>query len=52
MPLQAARDTVLDHTPFLQKVVGETSPAEILARLAAIDQAELAFAAVAGPRPQ
>lgn len=44
-PLRPVRDTILDHTPFLQKVVGEKSPGEILAQLAAIDAAEARFAA-------
>ncbi|WP_433378590.1 FAD-dependent oxidoreductase [Actinoplanes sp. CA-142083] len=42
-PLRRLRDLVLDHTPLLQKVVGETSPAEIVAQLAAIDEAESRF---------
>ena len=45
-PLQAVRDAILDHTPFLQKVVGESSPGEILAQISAIDEAEQSFAAV------
>lgn len=40
------RDTFLDRTPFLQKVVGEASPGEILTQLEAIDQAEKRFRAV------
>lgn len=44
-PLQAVRDAILDHTPFLQKVVGESTPGEILKQLAAIDAAEQRFAA-------
>ena len=47
-PLRPVRDAVLDRTPFLQKVVGETSPGEILAQIAAIDEAEKRFAAVRG----
>ena len=42
----AVRDTVLDHTPFLQKVVGESSPGEIVAQISAIDAAEERFTAV------
>ncbi|MEU8798368.1 NAD(P)/FAD-dependent oxidoreductase [Spirillospora sp. NPDC048819] len=42
-PLQTVRDLVLDHTPLLQKVVGESSPGEILKQLAEIDSAEKAF---------
>jgi len=34
---------VLDRTPFPQKVVGESSPGEILKQLAEIDAAEGAF---------
>jgi hypothetical protein len=37
------RDLILDHTPFLQKVVGDSSPGEIVAQLAAIDEAEAHF---------
>jgi 2-polyprenyl-6-methoxyphenol hydroxylase-like FAD-dependent oxidoreductase len=50
-PLQAARDLILDRTPFLQKVVGESSPGEILNQIAEIDAAEQAFQAVLGRRP-
>lgn len=39
-PLRALRDLVLDHTPLLQKVVGESSPGEILEQLDEIDRAE------------
>lgn len=45
-PLQRVRDTILDRTPFLQKVAGESSPGEILAQIAAIDEAEKRFVAV------
>lgn len=34
--LQPLRDLVLDHTPFLQKVVGDTNPGEINKQLALI----------------
>ena len=47
-PLQAVRDAILDHTPFLQKVVGESTPGEILKQLAEIDAAEQHFTAVRG----
>lgn len=47
-PLQGVRDAILDRTPFLQKVVGESSPGEILAQIAAIDEAEQRFVAVRG----
>lgn len=32
-PLRPIRDFVLDHTPFLQKQIGERSPGEIVAQL-------------------
>ncbi|MWA03560.1 NAD(P)-binding protein [Actinomadura sp. LD22] len=51
-PLQAVRDAILDHTPLLQKVVGESSPREILKQLAEIDTAERAFAATRRPRTE
>jgi 2-polyprenyl-6-methoxyphenol hydroxylase-like FAD-dependent oxidoreductase len=51
-PLQAVRDAILDHTPFLQKVVGESSPGEILAQISAIDEAEQRFAAIRGSDAQ
>jgi 2-polyprenyl-6-methoxyphenol hydroxylase-like FAD-dependent oxidoreductase len=47
-PVQAVRDAVLDHTPLLQKVVGESAPGEILKQLTAIDAAEQRFAAIQG----
>jgi 2-polyprenyl-6-methoxyphenol hydroxylase-like FAD-dependent oxidoreductase len=50
-PLQHLRDLVLDHTPLLQKVVGESSPREILAQIEQIDSAEIAFTAQRGARP-
>ena len=45
-PLRPIRDAVLDHTPFLQKVVGERSPGEIIEQIAAIDEAERRFLAM------
>ncbi|MEU0514364.1 NAD(P)/FAD-dependent oxidoreductase [Amycolatopsis sp. NPDC006125] len=42
-PLRALRDLVLDHTPLLQKVVGESSPGEILEQLDEIGRAERAL---------
>ncbi|MER7393990.1 NAD(P)/FAD-dependent oxidoreductase [Streptomyces sp. NPDC000151] len=42
-PLRRLRDAVLDHTPLLQKVVGEGTPGEILKQLGEIDRAESAF---------
>ena len=47
-PLRPLRDILLDHTPFLQKVVGDTSPGEIVGQLAMIDEAEARFTAVRG----
>jgi len=35
-PLRPIRDLVMDHTPFLQKVVGDASPGEIMKQLALI----------------
>ncbi len=46
-PLRAVRDAILDHTPLLQKVVGESAPGEIVKQLAEIDAAEQRFAALA-----
>lgn len=48
-PLRAVRDAVLDRTPFLQKVIGESSPGEIIKQIAEIDEAEKRFAAARGP---
>jgi 2-polyprenyl-6-methoxyphenol hydroxylase-like FAD-dependent oxidoreductase len=48
-PLRTLRDAILDHTPFLQKGVGERSPAEIVAQLATIDDAETRFTLVRSP---
>ena len=47
-PLQLARDVILDRTPFLQKVVGESSPGEILKQIAEIDAAEQAIQTARG----
>ena len=47
-PIRPVRDAVLDHTPFLQKQVGETAPREIVAQIAEIDVAEQRFATVTG----
>jgi hypothetical protein len=44
------RDLILDRTPFLQKVVGESSLGEIIAQVATIDEAEKRFAAIHGGR--
>ncbi|SFT08420.1 FAD-dependent oxidoreductase [Saccharopolyspora flava] len=43
-PLRLARDLVLDRTPLLRKVVGESSPGEIVKQIAEIDRAEARFA--------
>jgi 2-polyprenyl-6-methoxyphenol hydroxylase-like FAD-dependent oxidoreductase len=50
-PLRLLRDLVLDHTPLLQKVVGESSPGEIVKQIAEIDRAEQRFVTImGGPR--
>jgi methylenetetrahydrofolate reductase (NADPH) len=41
-------DLILDRTRLLQKVVGESSPGEIVKQLVEIDEAEKAFTAVRG----
>lgn len=41
--LAPVRDTLFDHTPFLQKVIGESTPGEILKQLDEIDTAEARF---------
>ncbi|ELS51068.1 FAD-dependent oxidoreductase [Streptomyces viridochromogenes] len=46
--LRPIRDAILDHTPFLQKVIGDSS-GEILAQIAAIDEAEHRFTAIRRP---
>ncbi|WP_327675908.1 MULTISPECIES: hypothetical protein [unclassified Streptomyces] len=46
--LRPLRDAVLDHTPLLQKVVGEGTPGEILKQLEEIDRTERAFTAARG----
>ncbi len=38
--LRPVRDLVYDHTPLLQKVIGDATPAHILAQLAEIDAVE------------
>lgn len=38
--LAPARDFVFDHTPLLQKVIGEATPGQILSQLGEIDEAE------------
>lgn len=39
-PMRPIRDLVFDHTPFLQKMVGDDMPAHIVAQLAEIEDAE------------
>jgi 6-hydroxynicotinate 3-monooxygenase len=39
-PLRPLRDLVFDHTPLLQKVIGDQTPAHILRQLAEIDAVE------------
>ncbi|MBU0794971.1 MAG: FAD-dependent monooxygenase [Alphaproteobacteria bacterium] len=39
-PLRPLRDLVFDHTPFLQKMVGDEMPKHILSQLAEIEDAE------------
>jgi 2-polyprenyl-6-methoxyphenol hydroxylase-like FAD-dependent oxidoreductase len=46
--LAPARDLVFDHTPLLQKVIGEATPDQILSQLAEIDRVEEARGANAG----
>jgi len=41
-PLRPLRDLVYDHTPLLQKVIGEATPKHILKQLAEIDAVEAA----------
>ena len=36
-PLRPIRDFVFDHTPFLQKVAGDSNPREINKQLALIE---------------
>jgi 2-polyprenyl-6-methoxyphenol hydroxylase-like FAD-dependent oxidoreductase len=38
--LRPLRDLVFDHTPLLQKVVGEATPAQILSQLDEIEKVE------------
>ena len=39
-PLRPLRDFVFDHTPLLQKIIGDDMPAQILSQLAEIDAVE------------
>ncbi len=43
-PLRPLRDLVFDHTPLLQKVIGEKMPGDILAQLAEIEEPQPAVA--------
>jgi 2-polyprenyl-6-methoxyphenol hydroxylase-like FAD-dependent oxidoreductase len=45
-PLRVLRDLIVDRTPFLQKVVGDSSPGEIIAQIDLIEAAEADFAAI------
>jgi 2-polyprenyl-6-methoxyphenol hydroxylase-like FAD-dependent oxidoreductase len=47
-PLAPVRDTVFDHTPFLQKVIGESTPGEIVKQLDEIDIVEARFLSTMG----
>mgnify|MGYP001175622246 CR=1 FL=1 len=49
---QAGHDVILDRTPLLQKVVGESSPGEIIAQLSAIDEAEQRLQATRAAKPR
>jgi 2-polyprenyl-6-methoxyphenol hydroxylase-like FAD-dependent oxidoreductase len=44
--LQPIRDAILDHTPLMQKVVGDSTPISILTQLGEIDRAEARFTAL------
>ena len=44
-PLRPLRDLVYDHTPLLQKVIGDETPASIVAQLDEIDAMEARLAA-------
>ena len=39
-PLRPLRDFIYDHTPLLQKVIGEATPGQILSQLREIDEVE------------
>jgi 2-polyprenyl-6-methoxyphenol hydroxylase-like FAD-dependent oxidoreductase len=47
-PLRPVRDLVFDHTPFLQKMIGESTPVEILKQMDEIDVVEAGFRAKTG----
>ena len=42
-PVRPIRDLFFDHTSFLQKMIGERTPGEILNQLDEIDAAEREF---------
>jgi 2-polyprenyl-6-methoxyphenol hydroxylase-like FAD-dependent oxidoreductase len=44
--LRHVRDLVFDHTPILQKVIGDATPGEILKQIDEIDRAEERFTAL------
>jgi 2-polyprenyl-6-methoxyphenol hydroxylase-like FAD-dependent oxidoreductase len=46
--LQPIRDAILDRTPLMQKVVGDSTPVSILTQLGEIDRAEARFTALLG----
>jgi 2-polyprenyl-6-methoxyphenol hydroxylase-like FAD-dependent oxidoreductase len=46
--LQPIRDAILDRTPLMQKVVGDSTPGSILTQLGEIDRAEARFTALLG----
>lgn len=46
--LEPLRDLIADRTPLLQKVIGESTPGEIIKQIAEIDRAESDFRRVVG----
>jgi 2-polyprenyl-6-methoxyphenol hydroxylase-like FAD-dependent oxidoreductase len=48
--LRPLRDFVIDHTPLMQKVVGDSTPRAIHRQLDVMEQAEQRFAGITGPR--
>jgi 2-polyprenyl-6-methoxyphenol hydroxylase-like FAD-dependent oxidoreductase len=46
--LQPVRDAILDRTPLMQKVVGDSTPSSILTQLSEIDRAEARFITLLG----
>jgi 2-polyprenyl-6-methoxyphenol hydroxylase-like FAD-dependent oxidoreductase len=46
-PLRPLRDLVFDHTPLLQKIVGDDTPAHILRQLQEIDEVQGRLSALA-----